>query len=203
MLMLELPLPLVQLPQFKPNGQWNLEAVMRIFGAGPGNIRLSTGEQFFPKTLVQQGFLQKIRIVVGWGGGFGLERKTEDKRRALAGRAFGFNLSAVMVDDEKAGDQMDAVFGRHAAMHDKGIEDDAQGFLRQARPVVADLNDDLRLAPPVCNSAASVIRLPAGSMASSSMSNNSNSRLNFGWSTRSAGSESGIRFSISIRRAAN
>jgi hypothetical protein len=93
--------------------------------------------------------LKKIRVVRRWGGRFGLEGEAEGERRALAGLAFGFNFATVMVDDEKSGDQMNAVFRRHAAMHDKGIEDDAQGFLRQFRPVIADLNDDLRFGPGV------------------------------------------------------
>jgi len=47
------------------------------------------------------------------------------------------------------------------------------------------------------------MRLPAGSMASSSLSSNSTSRSNFGLSTRSGGSEPGIWVSNSIRRAAS
>ena len=55
-------------------------------------------------------------------------------------------------------------------------------------------------APPPSSSAENVTRLPAGSVDNSSVNNNSNSRRNFGLSAFSAGSESGIRFSISIRR---
>ncbi len=131
--------------------------------------------------------MKKIRVIRRQGGRFGFEGEAENERRALAGLAFGFNFAAMMVDDEKAGDQMNAVFRRHAAMHDKGIEDDAQGFLLQARPVIADLNDDLRFGRASCNSADSVTRLPFGSMASSSLSNSSNSRQNFGLSALQRG----------------
>ncbi len=67
----------------------------------------------------------------------------------MAGLALGFDFAAVMVDDEKAGNQINAVFGRHAVTHDKRIEDDTQRLLRQARPVVADLNDDFRFGPGI------------------------------------------------------
>jgi hypothetical protein len=48
----QLPFPPVYIPQFKPKGQWNLEATMRSYGAKPDKIRLPAGEQFFPETFV-------------------------------------------------------------------------------------------------------------------------------------------------------
>ncbi len=84
-----------------------------------------------------------------------------------------------------------------------GSKIDAQRVLRQARPVVGDLQDDFRFCAGAFQFRRKRHRLPAGSMASSSFSNNSNSRQNFGLSTCNAGSESGIWFSTSIRRAAN
>ena len=75
-------------------------------------------------------------------------------------------------------------------VHHKRVEHHAQRLLRQAGTVVADSNDDFRWRAS-CNSAVSVMRLPAGSMASSSFNNNSNSRLNFGLSTRNSGQRVG------------
>src|SRR5260221_6209157 len=136
----------VDIPRPLPKGQSNLGCAASFFSGGrrPNQSKSSAGEQFFPKALVQERLLEKICLVRRRHDRFRLERQPEGKRRATPRLALRVNLAAVMMDDEKTGHQVDAVFGRRPALHDKRITDDPQCLLRQSRPVVADAQDDLR-----------------------------------------------------------
>jgi hypothetical protein len=48
-------------PQFKPKGQWKLEAMMWILWRKTG--KSPAGEQFFPKIFVQQRLFEEFRVV--------------------------------------------------------------------------------------------------------------------------------------------
>src|SRR5271154_2948634 len=80
------------------------------------------GDQFFPEIFVQKSFAEKIGFSRRRRGGFGLERQADGKFRSLTGLALRLDFAAVMVDDEKTGHQMNAIFGRDAALHDERIE---------------------------------------------------------------------------------
>ena len=112
-------------PQFSPEGQWKLAGPNEFFAHDAGQT-INRRKSAFSTVFVQQRLLQKIRLVRRRLRAFGLERQAEGEGRAVAGPAFGVNLPAVMMDDEKAGHQIDAVFGRHAAAHHERVEHDAQ-----------------------------------------------------------------------------
>ncbi len=90
----------------------------------------------------------------------------------------GVNSPAVMVHDEIAGHEVDAVFHRAVAADYERVEYQPQRLLRQPRAVVADLHLDLLLSAraPSSSAADRVTRLPGGRLAISSLSSNSNRR---------------------------
>jgi len=73
----------------------------------------------------------------------GLQRihwNTQRERCPFALVAAGVNSPAMMMDDEVAGHQMDAILDRAIGTHHKGVENQAQGFLGQAGPIVSNFN---------------------------------------------------------------
>ena len=131
------PSPLKSFHSHCPQVNGNLKRRGQLFLREARQNPSTSGNQLLPKLPVQQRFLQKISF--GWRrrDAFGLQRQSKGEGCAAAGLAFGVNLPAMMMDDEKTGHQIDAIFGWHTVAHHEGVENDAQGVLRQARSLSA------------------------------------------------------------------
>src|SRR5437899_5143450 len=97
-------------------------------------------DKFLPKTVAQQHFLQEFLLVLRRGHEVRIDWQAQRESRALAVLAARVNSPPMMVHNEITSHQMNAIFHRTIASHDKRIEYQPQCFFWQARSVIAELH---------------------------------------------------------------
>ena len=101
------------------------------------------GNKFFPEGIVENHLLNKVRIALrGRGYLLGIHREPKSKGGAISVLAPGVDASTVVVNNKRAGHQVNPVFGRGVAANNKWVKDQSKGFLGQAGAVVTDLDLD-------------------------------------------------------------
>src|SRR5947209_11955261 len=79
--------------------------------------RLIRRQQFFPEGVVEQHLLEKVLVLFCRLRLVGVERQAEIESCPLGIFAFGLNFAAVMMDDEVAAHEVDAVFDEIGRAH--------------------------------------------------------------------------------------
>src|SRR5262249_54023690 len=101
--------------------------------------------ELLPEGLTQKHFLKKFLLGLSDGRLVGVHWHPEHEGCSPTLFAFGLNASAMVVNDEVAGHEMNAVFNRTIRTNYKGIEDQAQCFFWQTWAIVSDLDLNLLL----------------------------------------------------------
>src|SRR6185437_13640670 len=145
--------PSVQAPRSRETSSTKLQIAIRapaVFGFWNFELlwclelltRLLRGDQFLPQLVIEQNLAEKFGVADRAGrGGIGIEREANAEGGAFAGFAVGVDLAAVVMNDEVARHQMDAVFHGAVAADDERVKNEPQRLLWEAGTIVADLDE--------------------------------------------------------------